>query len=76
VGTTFAILTGDPNELVAPIHPRMTTFVEPRDYNEYLTPPERPPLHLLRILPADRMRVHLIGEDQLTNQQVNLFDSQ
>ena len=33
---TFAILTGDPNELVAPIHDRMTTFLEPRDYEEYL----------------------------------------
>jgi putative SOS response-associated peptidase YedK len=73
---TFAILPGDPNELVAPIHPRMKTFVEPRDYNEYLTPAEKPPLHLLRILPADRMRVLLIGEDHLTNRQVNLFDSQ
>ncbi len=28
---TFAILTGDPNELMAPIHDRMTTFLEPRD---------------------------------------------
>ncbi|QMV19713.1 hypothetical protein GOB94_14190 [Granulicella sp. 5B5] len=40
---TFAILTGDPNELVAPIHPRMTTFIEPRDIAEYLAPTERPP---------------------------------
>ena len=28
---TFAILTGNPNELFAPIHGRMTTFLEPRD---------------------------------------------
>jgi len=30
----FAILTGDPNELVASVHDRMTTFLEPRDYDE------------------------------------------
>jgi putative SOS response-associated peptidase YedK len=29
---TFAVLTGEPNELMAPIHDRMTTFLEPRDY--------------------------------------------
>jgi putative SOS response-associated peptidase YedK len=73
---TFAILTGDPNELVAPIHPRMTTFVEPRDYEEYLTPTERPPVHLLRILPAAKMQVRLVDASPITNLQVNLFDPQ
>ncbi len=73
---TFAILTGDPNELVAPIHDRMTTFVEPLDYNEYLAPSERPPVHLLRILPSDKMKVTLVGANPITNQQVGLFDSQ
>jgi putative SOS response-associated peptidase YedK len=73
---TFAILTGDPNELMAPIHPRMTTFLEPRDYRGYLELVERPPSHLLRVLPAERMRVHLLSKDPITNQQVGLFDSQ
>jgi putative SOS response-associated peptidase YedK len=73
---TFAILTGDPNELVAPIHPRMTTFLEPRDYNEYLSASQRPPVHLLRILPAEEMRVELVGDSPITNTQVSLFDSQ
>ena len=73
---TFAILTGEPNELVAPIHPRMTTFVEPRDYDEYLLKSERPPVHLLRILPADRMRLKLVGDTPITNTQVGLFDGQ
>jgi putative SOS response-associated peptidase YedK len=73
---TFAILTGDPNELVAPIHPRMTTFVEPRDYEEYLTSADRPPVHLLRILPADKMQVRLVDASPITNLQVNLFDPQ
>lgn len=46
---TFAILTGGPNELMAPIHDHMTMFLESRDYEEYLAPSERPPVHLLRI---------------------------
>ncbi len=50
---TFAVLTGSPNELMQPVHPRMTTFLEPRDYAEYLTPAERPPVHLLRILACE-----------------------
>jgi putative SOS response-associated peptidase YedK len=74
--SAFAILTGDPNELVAQIHPRMTTFVEPRDYEEYLAPAERPPVHLLRILPSDKMQVRLVEASSITNQQVNLFDPQ
>ena len=72
---TFAILTGDPNELVAPVHSRMTTFVEPCDYDEYLAASERPPVHLLRILPAEEMRVQLVQNSPITNAQVNLFDS-
>ena len=73
---TFAILTGEPNELMVPIHDRMTTFLEPRDYDEYLTPSERPPIHLLRILSADKMKARLVGATPITNQQVSLFDRQ
>jgi putative SOS response-associated peptidase YedK len=73
---TFAILTGDPNELVAPIHDRMTTFLEPRDYEEYLAPAERPPVHLLRILPSEKMKAYLIDDSVISNIQVGLFDSQ
>jgi putative SOS response-associated peptidase YedK len=72
----FAILTGEPNELVASIHDRMTTFIEPRDYDEYLATSERPPVHLLRILAADRMRVKLVGESLISNAQASLFDPQ
>jgi putative SOS response-associated peptidase YedK len=32
---TFAVITGEPNELMVPI--RMTTFIEPRDIEEYET---------------------------------------
>jgi putative SOS response-associated peptidase YedK len=73
---TFAVITGEPNELMAPIHDRMTTFLESRDYREYLTPAERLPVHLLRILPAQEMCAALVEKSNLTNQQVSLFDSQ
>ena len=73
---TFAVLTGEPNELMAPIHDRMTTFLEPRDYEEYLAQADRPPVHLLRILPASKMKARLVDATQISNQQVNLFDSQ
>jgi putative SOS response-associated peptidase YedK len=72
----FAILTGEPNELVAPIHPRMTMFLEPRDYEEYLSPAERPPVHLLRILPAEKLQARLVETTAITNREVGLFDSQ
>jgi len=63
---TFAILTGEPNELLQPIHDRMTTILEPHDYGEYLAPYQRPPLNLLRILPADEMRVTTVGATEVT----------
>jgi len=72
---TFAILTGEPNELMAPVHDRMTTFLDPKDYAEYLEPAERPPVHLLRIFPAEKMRARMVTTTPITNKQVGLFDS-
>jgi hypothetical protein len=54
----------------------MITFLEPRDYAEYPAPAERPPVHLLRILPADEMRATLLEKTDISSQQVGLFDSQ
>lgn len=73
---TFAVITGGPNQLMQPIHDRMTTFLEPRDYAEYLEPSDRPPAHLLRIIPSDQMRATLVEHSNITNRQVNLFDRQ
>lgn len=73
---TFAVITGEPNELMQPIHERMTTFLEARDYAEYLMPTERPPIHLLRILAAEEMHATLLENLAITNQQVRLFNSQ
>ena len=73
---TFAIVTGEPNELMAPIHDRMTTFVEPRDYDEYLAPSERPPFISYAPCRANKMKATLVGATPITNEQVGLFDSQ
>ena len=59
---TFAVITGEPNELTAAIHPRLTTILDPRDYEEYLGEGERPPVHLLRIPPAEKMRAERVKE--------------
>jgi putative SOS response-associated peptidase YedK len=72
---TFAVITGDPNELIQPIHDRMTVILEQRDYAEYLGASERPPLHLLRILPAEQMRATPVEASDIADRQVQLFDS-
>lgn len=70
---TFAVLTGEPNEMMRPIHDRLTTILDPRDYEEYLSPAERPPVHLLRIPPAEKMRATRIEEPKPPDAQLGLF---
>lgn len=53
---TFAILTGEANAVMRPIHDREPVIIEPRDYAEYLASQERPPSHLLRILPEEELK--------------------
>jgi putative SOS response-associated peptidase YedK len=72
---TFAVITGEPNELIQPIHHRLTTILDPRDYEEYLTVAERPPVHLFRILPAEAMHVMRAEESGATDQQLDLFNA-
>lgn len=62
---TFSILTSEPNEVMAGIHDRQPVIVEPRDYSEWLAPAERPPVHLLRILPAEEMRAELVDQHNM-----------
>lgn len=62
---TFSILTSEPNEVMAGIHDRQPVIVEPRDYAEWLTPAERPPVHLLRILPPEEMRAELVDQHNM-----------
>lgn len=75
---TFAIVTGEPNEIVRPIHSRLTTILHPSDYKEYLAPSERPPTHLLRIVSPEEVRASLIAPaepaDTHSGPQLSLFE--
>jgi putative SOS response-associated peptidase YedK len=70
---TFAVVTGAPNELIQPIHDRLATILEPREYEEYLAATERPPVHLLRITPSTAMRADRIEESKSSDSQLGLF---
>lgn len=72
---TFAILTSEANAVMQPIHDRQPTILELRDYAEYLSEDERPPTHLLRILPENEMKSQLLDCESISNQQALLFDS-
>lgn len=54
----FAMVTCDPNELVAPIHPKaMITILRPEDHDQWLTGSYDDVVALQRPYPADRMTV-------------------
>jgi putative SOS response-associated peptidase YedK len=72
---TFAILTRGANGVMQAVHHRQPIILDPREYMEYLAPTERPPVHLLRVLPDEELKSQLIGEDKITEQQASLFDS-
>jgi putative SOS response-associated peptidase YedK len=48
---TFSVLTSIPNSTMEGIHDRQPVVIEPRDFEEWLSLSERPPVHLLRVLP-------------------------
>ena len=59
---TFAIVTTEPNELVAQIHDRLALILHPRDYNRWLGIDDkggdpRPPLDLLHPYDASKMKM-------------------
>ena len=58
-----------------PVHSRQPIILEPREYAEYLTLTERPPTHLLRVLPDEEMKSQLVPEGYLRERESNLFDS-
>ncbi len=54
----FAMVTCDPNELVAPIHPKaMVTILAPEDHDQWLSGSYDDAVALQRPYPADRMTV-------------------
>jgi putative SOS response-associated peptidase YedK len=57
---TVSVITSEPNEAMAEIHDRQPVILEPRDFAEWLTPSDRPPVQLLRMVPADEMKIELM----------------
>ena len=39
------------------LHNRQPVILDPAEYEEWLSPTDRPPVHLLRILPDERMHI-------------------
>jgi putative SOS response-associated peptidase YedK len=60
---TFAIITTDANEVVAPLHNRMPVIIGRTDYARWLRPsdPWGTPVDLLRPYPAEKMTAWKIG---------------
>jgi putative SOS response-associated peptidase YedK len=59
---TFAIVTTEPNELIAQIHDRLALILHPRDYDRWLGIDDkggdpRPPFDLLHPFDADKMKM-------------------
>ncbi|WP_429628902.1 SOS response-associated peptidase [Tunturiibacter psychrotolerans] len=75
---TFAIITDDPNTKMSEIHDRQAIILEPREYAEWLNEGDRPPLHLLRILPDENLEIDLLSplptEPTKSPPQRGLFD--
>jgi putative SOS response-associated peptidase YedK len=74
---TFSIFTSDPNGVMDPIHDRQPVILEPHEFEEWLTPTERPPVHLLRVFPDEQMKMMPVeGEASRLKQKANkgLFD--
>jgi putative SOS response-associated peptidase YedK len=70
---TFAVVTGEANGVMQPVHDRQPVILEPRDYAEYLAEAQRAPTHLLRILPEDEMNSQRVADDCEPGEQGMLF---
>ena len=57
---SFSIITTDPNSVAASVHDRMPVLLQQKDFDEWLNrdETERPPVHLLRPYPDNRMAVY------------------
>jgi putative SOS response-associated peptidase YedK len=60
---TFATITTEANELLAPIQDRMPVIIERVDWPVWLGEAEGDPIALLRAAPVDALRVWQIGKD-------------
>jgi putative SOS response-associated peptidase YedK len=61
---TFSTFTSEPNALIENIHVRQPVILEPHDFKEWLTPTERLPVHLLRVVPEEEMLMTLLNPEK------------
>jgi putative SOS response-associated peptidase YedK len=76
---TCAIVTGEPNELVAPIHDRMPVILDRSDWAKWLGeyPAKDALLALLKPFPAERMRVYSVSAkvNSVKNDEPSLIEA-
>jgi putative SOS response-associated peptidase YedK len=65
---TFSIFTTLPNERFSAYHNRQPVILAPNEYEEWLTPGQRPPTHLLRIFPEEQMVISQSGQPTTTGE--------
>ena len=58
----FWIITTRPNRMFANYHDRQPVILDPGEYEEWLTPSARPPLHLVRVFPEERMLITKVAD--------------
>ena len=61
---TFTIITGQPNEVVTPIHNRMAVILPPQHHQQWLDPKFQDADKLAQLLvpyPATDMKAHPVG---------------
>ena len=56
------LLRASPNSIMRELHDRQPIILDPKDFQEWLTPSQRLPVHLLRILPDEAIRAILLGD--------------
>jgi len=61
---TFSTFTSEPNALIERIHIRQPVIIAARDFEEWLSPSERPPVHLLRVTPEEEMKMTLVNPER------------
>jgi putative SOS response-associated peptidase YedK len=66
---TFATFTSEPNTVIRELHDRQPIILDPKDFQEWLSPSERLPVHLLRILLDDAIQAILLGDPVATPEE-------
>lgn len=73
---TFAVITCEPNELVATIHDRMPVILYKKDYARWLSPAETDPSDLLVPFPSELMKIWPVSTrvNKAGNEGADLID--